>query len=219
VGARKVGKRWLFKCKYCSTYVYRPYSMIHLPASNTMESFTAEHPRPSIANLTFHIKCDHQDKIGQTIGNSTEMGDNKKKMTQSAGSNAASERLMREYIEEGKLNPALVKTRKGFLEVFTAWILEDQLPWTTGESQGLRRVFEYLRVQFRLPTDTTTSRAIAIVMDNASSCDTMAHALGLLLSKRYSIHFHPENNRIRCLAHVVNLVVQAILKALDEVDK
>ncbi|KAJ3753352.1 ribonuclease H-like domain-containing protein, partial [Lentinula raphanica] len=35
---------------------------------------------------------------------------------------------------------------------------------------------------------------------------------------KYGIHFHSENNRIRCLAHVVNLVVQAILKALDEAE-
>jgi hypothetical protein len=55
-------------------------------------------------------------------------------------------------------------------------------------------------------------------MDNASNCDTLARTLGLLLLERYGIHFHEENNRIRCLAHVVNLVVQAILKGLDEVE-
>jgi hypothetical protein len=59
---------------------------------------------------------------------------------------------------------------------------------------------------------------IAIAMYNASNCDTLARTLGLLLLERYGIHFHEENNRIRCLAHVVNLVVQAILKGLDEVE-
>ena len=59
---------------------------------------------------------------------------------------------------------------------------------------------------------------IAIVMDNAANCDTLAQYLGLLLWDKYKIHFHPENNRIRCLAHVVNLVVQAILKELDEAE-
>ncbi len=55
-------------------------------------------------------------------------------------------------------------------------------------------------------------------MDNASSCDTLARVLGLLLFERYNIHFTFQNNRIRCLAHVVNLVVQAILNNLDEAD-
>lgn len=55
-------------------------------------------------------------------------------------------------------------------------------------------------------------------MDNASACDTLAETLGKLLFDKYGIHFHSENNRIRCLAHIVNLVVQAILKALDEAD-
>lgn len=39
----------------------------------------------------------------------------------------------------------------------------------------------------------------------------------MILSK-YGIQFHPENSRIRCLAHVVNLVAQAILGDLKEAD-
>lgn len=36
--------------------------------------------------------------------------------------------------------------------------------------------------------------------------------------ERYGIHFSPENGQIRCLAHVVNLVVQQILSALIDAD-
>ncbi|EPS96490.1 hypothetical protein FOMPIDRAFT_48168 [Fomitopsis schrenkii] len=36
--------------------------------------------------------------------------------------------------------------------------------------------------------------------------------------ERYGIHFSPENGQIRCLAHVVNLVVQQILSALINAD-
>ena len=57
-------------------------------------------------------------------------------------------------------------------------------------------------------------------MDNASTNDVLAHTLGILLLKRYKIHFSPENGQIRCLAHVVNLVqvVQKILHELFEAD-
>jgi hypothetical protein len=55
-------------------------------------------------------------------------------------------------------------------------------------------------------------------MDNAPVCDVIACTVGLLLLQKYKIDFHEENNHIRCMAHVVNLVVQAFLASLDEAD-
>ena len=55
-------------------------------------------------------------------------------------------------------------------------------------------------------------------MDNASTNDVLARTLGILLLKRYKIHFSPENGQIHCLAHVVNLIVQKILHELFEAD-
>ncbi|THU83759.1 hypothetical protein K435DRAFT_615533, partial [Dendrothele bispora CBS 962.96] len=54
---------------------------------------------------------------------------------------------------------------KGFLQVFTAWILEDDLPFTTGESTGLQRVFDYLKIQFKLPSDTTVRNVLDNIME------------------------------------------------------
>lgn len=59
---------------------------------------------------------------------------------------------------------------------------------------------------------------IAMVMDNASPNDVCARTLTHLLWARYHIGFHEDNHRIRCMAHVINLIVQAILHALDEAD-
>jgi hypothetical protein len=42
--------------------------------------------------------------------------------------------------------------------------------------------------------------------------------LSNLLVQKYDIQFVPGNAHIRCLAHVINLVVQKILAALDEAD-
>lgn len=55
-------------------------------------------------------------------------------------------------------------------------------------------------------------------MDNASSCDVLARVLGILLMEQYGLPFHSDNARIRCFAHVVNLVVQTILKQLNEAE-
>lgn len=73
----------------------------------------------------------------------------------------ASARLMQKYLEDGKLNPKHEPTRKGFLRLFAAWILEEDLPFVTGEAPGLHRLFEYLQVRFELPTDTTVRNTLA----------------------------------------------------------
>ncbi|KZP08161.1 hypothetical protein FIBSPDRAFT_725138 [Athelia psychrophila] len=48
--------------------------------------------------------------------------------------------------------------------------------------------------------------------------DVLARVLGTLLSERYGLTFHSDNARIRCLAHIVNIIVQTILKQFDEAD-
>ncbi|KAF9032729.1 hypothetical protein BJ165DRAFT_1357695, partial [Panaeolus papilionaceus] len=68
---------------------------------------------------------------------------------------------MNRFLEEGKLNPAIEPTQKGFLRIFAAWILDDDLPWTQGESPMLANLFKYLKVQFALPSDTTVRNQLA----------------------------------------------------------
>ncbi|TBU60091.1 hypothetical protein BD310DRAFT_1005804, partial [Dichomitus squalens] len=56
---------------------------------------------------------------------------------------------------------AIVPTLKGFHQLFAAWIFEDDLPFTTGESPGLDRLFKYLKINFALPSDTTVRNTLA----------------------------------------------------------
>lgn len=57
---------------------------------------------------------------------------------------------------------------------------------------------------------------LALCMDNASVCDVIARSAGIMLLKKYGLHFHEGNARIRCMAHVVNLIVQSLLSSLNE---
>ncbi|KAF8142376.1 hypothetical protein K438DRAFT_1450176, partial [Mycena galopus ATCC 62051] len=50
---------------------------------------------------------------------------------------------------------------KGFLTIFSAWLLEDDLPFTTGETPGIQRLFKYLKCKFLLPSDTTVRNTLA----------------------------------------------------------
>lgn len=54
---------------------------------------------------------------------------------------------------------------------------------------------------------------LALTMDNVSSNDVLARTLGQLLTK-YDVEFDPVNGQIRCMPHVINLVVQKILSVL-----
>ena len=52
-------------------------------------------------------------------------------------------------------------------------------------------------------------------MDNASVCNVITRSAGIMLLKKYGLHFHEGNACIHCMAHVVNLIVQSLLVSLD----
>jgi hypothetical protein len=39
---------------------------------------------------------------------------------------------MEEFLEKGQLNLKLYPTKKGFLKHFATWLIEEDLPFTTG---------------------------------------------------------------------------------------
>lgn len=70
---------------------------------------------------------------------------------------------MEQYLAEGALNPQVIPTQKGFLRLFAAWILDESLPWTTGEAPTLAALFQYLRITYQLPSDTTIRNQLALI--------------------------------------------------------
>ena len=67
-------------------------------------------------------------------------------------------------------------------------------------------------------SDSFLFHFLAICMDNASICDVLARATGILLLKKYGLKFHEENAQIWCIAHIVNLIIQALLTSLNEAE-
>ncbi len=68
---------------------------------------------------------------------------------------------MEKWLEEGALHPHSDPTQAGFLRVFAAWIIEEDLEFTTGESMGINRLFKYMESTFKLPSDTTVRNTLA----------------------------------------------------------
>ena len=140
----------------CYSFTEGPLPLWHLLRVRSVnrtkdkESFDDESPQPAIGNLATHTRKDHAEKW-----EATDAGDDAETNPRAHTYTVASAKLMQNFLEEGKLNPRKDPTKKGFLLHFAAWILEDNLPFTTGESPGLQRLFQYLHIKFQLPTDTT----------------------------------------------------------------
>ena len=111
---------------------------------------------PKLQNLAGHIGECKGDKSGskQSVPTSEEQINLKR-----------SAEMMAAYLKEGKLSPEVVATYKGFLRIFTAWILDKSLPWTTGEAPTLQMLFKYLRIHYELPSDTTVRNQLVHIFN------------------------------------------------------
>ena len=127
-------------------------------ASNKM--FDDEPLKPSLSNLATHVK-EHAEEIqerkekGKDIdkdeGNAAPVGKDR-------GFNSKSCAMMKAFVAEGILHPAVKPTQEGFNTLFSAFLLCNDLPFTTGESEVLRDLFKYISCHFKTPTDTTVRR-------------------------------------------------------------
>ncbi|PPR07642.1 hypothetical protein CVT24_006550 [Panaeolus cyanescens] len=140
--------KWEFKCRYCGkTRRFRRT----LDGLNI--NFDQEKPRPPLQNLATHLnECSKKKEaerngVSQADLEGTGIGD--------GFNHAASAKMMEEFLKQGALNPAVEPTLDGFHKIFAAWILDESLPWTTGEAPTLRALFSYLKIRFPPPSDTT----------------------------------------------------------------
>ena len=76
------------------------------------------------------------------------------------GYNCASRDIMLEMLAEGALNPKANPSQAGFNRMFAAWLLSENLSFTLGESNSIKRLFDYINCKFDLPTDTTVRNQI-----------------------------------------------------------
>jgi hypothetical protein len=73
--------------------------------------------------------------------------------------------MMEAYLKEGELNLEVIATYRGFLRIFSAWILDESLPWTAGEAPTLRMLFRYLKITYQLPSDTTVRKQLTHIFE------------------------------------------------------
>lgn len=114
-------------------------------------TFDMEPKLPKLQNLAGHVAdCKGKDTEKTQDGPTTEESLNLKKSAQ----------IMEAFLKEGELNPAIVSTYSGFLRIFSAWIIDESLPWTTGEAPMLQMLFKYLKITYQLPSNTTVRKQL-----------------------------------------------------------
>ena len=62
-------------------------------------------------------------------------------------------------------------------------------------------------------------KLFCITTDSASNNGTMCTELSKTLKSKLGIKWHPKENHIRCMNHVINLAIQAFLKSIKSIDQ
>jgi hypothetical protein len=118
----------------------------------------------SLSNLSKHVRMQHS-KQWEAAKNGAHVVDETGGVVKAYnnGIGIDSPKMMQEMVRQGLLNPMVPITQNGFNRHFAAWLVEDNLPWTTGESPGLRRVFWYIKCKLELPSDTTVRQHVTLL--------------------------------------------------------
>ncbi|KAF8181168.1 hypothetical protein K438DRAFT_1841322, partial [Mycena galopus ATCC 62051] len=111
---------WEFKCKHYTRKVFISLSFT-VERTRDTDKFDKEPKHPPLGNLRTHLN-NHGDDLS-VPGAAAELGD----LREAHGS----------LSHQGRLRPGSNPTQKGFIKVFSVWILEDGLLFTTGETVEL----------------------------------------------------------------------------------
>lgn len=160
---RSKQKRWEFQCQSCPSYVQlkdpRKEKKLTMTRNSTRTvprtidgpdiTFDMEPKLPKLQNLAGHAADCKGKRTDSTEKKQDEPStEDRLKLKKSA-------EIMEAFLKEGELNPGIVATYSGFLRIFAAWIIDESLPWSTGEAPTLQMLFKYLKITYQLPSDKT----------------------------------------------------------------
>ncbi|KAF8150422.1 hypothetical protein BJ912DRAFT_938213 [Pholiota molesta] len=137
-------KQWQFNCRHCKR------QRVVRTVDGRDISFNDEPTLPKLNNLAMHSKvC--LEKNAKLANSDDEAPDQDTKVANLQRSID----MLSSYLKDGELNPAIIPDQSGFYRIFSAWVLDESLPWMTGEVKMLNKLFCYIKCDFSLPTDTT----------------------------------------------------------------
>ncbi|KAH9164016.1 hypothetical protein EDB89DRAFT_1859580 [Lactarius sanguifluus] len=158
--------RWLFKCRYCNQI--RTFPRTLKDDIGHQLQYNNEPHKPRLGNLATHTK----EHAGLIARREAEKSGNDGRLTSTklshTGFTLASARLMEKYVQDGLLNPRIEPTQSSFTRLFVAWLVEQDLPFTTGKF-AISELFKYIQCQFSLPSNTAVRKSVAQIFTDLHS--------------------------------------------------
>ena len=193
-------KKWEFKCRTCSACVLSLFYDSHCKlimysrsirrVSRTVTgadiTFDDEPKLPKMSNVAGHVEqC--KTKNAAAFAEKEKAANESTESLAGQFNIANSRKLMEDYLRRGELNPDIEPTAKGFRRLFAAWILDESLPWTMGEAPSLQLLFQYLKVKFVLPVDTSVRNELASIFAELHGKVVREFAVSIPLPKAHCI--------------------------------
>jgi hypothetical protein len=122
-------------------------------------TWAGESPKPKLGNLITHHTTAHPS--WSLDGDEEEGKESSTPIEPKHGVSQKQVDLMTQWLKDVGIDCDAMPSRKNFLYHFAAWLLEEDLPWTTGEAPSLKRLFKWLQIKYELPSDTTVRNVVA----------------------------------------------------------
>jgi hypothetical protein len=159
--------------------------------SRTTEQWSDEPEAPNTSNLSKHTRESHPDQrkaYNEAVTAQKQLGPSSDNIDVGEGVinlqpvHGSAETMMG-WLAKAKDNPAWPKTQRSFYEIVTAWFISDNLPWTTGETEWIDRVFTFADCRYTLPSDTTVRKYVKIIYERLHG-----QVVRELTVSRFSVH-------------------------------
>ena len=125
------------------------FSSRNLPCSPDVETWNEEPCHPNPSNMTSHICKRHHNQLVSQMTHGTCMP------VKDGITTKAQVTFMDCFCEEGRRNPAKLKTRVTLLDLIAEWLIMDDLAFTVPESPHFHAILKFLNCPYAPPSDTT----------------------------------------------------------------
>lgn len=116
-------------------------------------------PRPKSSNFTSHLRPETcripEEALFENFGK--QMPTSSEPVLPAVGY-VAQRKIMLDFTARGRTNPARKFTKEGFRTAFVKGVIQDGLPFTFGEGQGMKKLFGYSLPEVSLPKRMTVRR-------------------------------------------------------------
>lgn len=134
------------------------YSKRRLPRKKDMYS----EDNPNTSNLSTHIREAHPDKKREQDENPTSFSTLDTDIRDAIDSaSVGSQGILRQWLDNYEKNPSWPNTQQSLNILFSAWVIDANLVFTTGQSPLLRIIFRFINSMFTLPSDTTVRKMVS----------------------------------------------------------